>query len=157
MRIRVRGSSDRYGPGMATQEAGDEEFEPLEIVPYPVPIEAHEPGVGGASTVRLFFQPGDRAAAPDVDIAEVVVLESWDRVSIGLVRRGLTGEGPGGVMYGESLMRRQNVTLDLGLAEPLGTRTLLDAWTGHAVARVERPPDGPLPAERAGTPLWRRS
>ena len=30
----------------------DDEVEPLEIVPYPVAIEAHDPEVGGPSVVR---------------------------------------------------------------------------------------------------------
>lgn len=125
-------------------------FEPLEIIPYPVEIEAHDPEVGEGSVVRLFFQPGDRGAAPEVDIADVVILETWERVSIGLVRRGVTGEGPDGVNYGETLARRANVALDVALAEPLGTRPLVDAWTGEVVHRVERRSD------TVGTPLWRR-
>ena len=132
------------------------DIESLEIVPYPVPIEAHDPDVGGGSVVRLFFQPGDRPEAPDVDIADVVVLETWERVSIGLVRRGVNGEGPDGVMYGESLLRRAQVTLDVELGEPLGTRPLVDAWTGEVVRRVERRSGAPLPAEVVGTPRWRR-
>jgi hypothetical protein len=137
-------------------DAGEEEVEPLEIVPYPVPIEAHDPEAGGGSVVRLFFQPGDRAAAPDVDLADVVILETWDRVSIGLVRRGVTGEGPDGVNYGESLRRRANVSLDVALAEPLGPRPLVDAWTGAVVRRVERGSDDLSHTETVGTPLWRR-
>ncbi len=133
-----------------------DEFDPLEIVPYPVEIEAHDPEVGGGSVVRLFFQPGDRGGAPDVDLADVVILETFERVSIGLVRRGVTGEAPDGLSYGESLKRRANVSLDVPLAEPLGTRPLVDAWTGELVRRVERRPDAPLHTETVGTPLWRR-
>lgn len=152
------GDADAYDEFEPLDAAGeDDEVEPLEIAPYWVPIEAHDPEIGGPSVVRLFFQPGDRGAAPDVDIAEVVILETWERVSIGLVRRGVTGEGPDGVSYGETLARRANVSLDVALAEPLGTRSLLDAWTGEVVPRVERRSDVPLPTEKVGTPLWRRS
>jgi hypothetical protein len=151
------GDADAYDELEPLERAGeDDEVEPLEIVPYPVPIEAHDPEVGGRSVVRLFFQPGDRGAAPDVDLAEVVILETWDRVSIGLVRRGVTGEGPDGVGYGETLARRANVSLDVALAEPLGTRPLVDAWTGEVVPRVKRRSDAPLHTEAVGTPLWRQ-
>lgn len=125
--------------------------EPLEIVPYPVPIEAHDPEVGGGSVVRLFFQPGDRSAAPDVDLAEVVILETWDRVSIGLVRRGVTGEGPDGVSYGESLLRRAGVSLDVALAEP--ARGCVD---GRGSRPGGAPIRRPLHTETVGTPLWRQ-
>jgi hypothetical protein len=148
--------ADAYDEFEPLDNAGEDEVEPLEIVPNPVPIEAHDPEVGGGSVVRLFFQPGDRGGAPDVDLAEVVILETWDRVSIGLVRRGVTGEGPDGVNYGESLLRRANVSLDVALAEPLGTRPLVDAWTGEVVRRVERRSDSPLHTETVGTPLWRQ-
>jgi hypothetical protein len=151
------GEADAYDEFGPLDDAGEEDdIEPLEIVPYAVEIEAHDPEVGGGSVVRLFFQPGDRAAAPEVDLAEVVILEAFDRVSIGLVRRGVTGEGPDGVNYGESLARRANVSLDVALDEPLGTRPLVDAWTGEVVPRVERRSDAPLHTETVGTPLWRR-
>jgi hypothetical protein len=96
--LKRAGEDDEVEPLKRAGE--DDEVEPLEIVPYPVEIEAHDPEVGGRSVVRLFFQPGDRAAAPEVDLAEVVILETWDRVSIGLVRRGgqaraRTGSGTG--------------------------------------------------------------
>jgi hypothetical protein len=149
--------ADAYDEFEPPDDANDyDEVEPLEIVPYPVEIEAHDPEVGGRSVVRLYFQPGDRGAAPDVDIAEVVILETWDRVSIGLLRRGVTGEGPDGVGYGETLLRRANVSLNVALAEPLGTRPLVDAWTGEVVRRIERRSDAPLHAETVGTPLWRQ-
>jgi hypothetical protein len=151
------GDADAYDEFEPREHAGeDDEVEPLEIVPYPVAIEAHDPEVGGDSVVRLFFQPGDLAAAPEVDLAEVVILETFDRVSIGLVRRGVTGEGPDGVNYGESLRRTSNVSLDVALAEPLGIRPLVDAWTGEVVPRVKRRPDAHLHTEAVGTPLWRR-
>jgi hypothetical protein len=150
------GGEDAYDEFKPPHSAGEDPFEPLEIVPYPVPIEAYDPEVGGGSVVRLFFQPGDHAAAPEVDLAEVVILETWERVSIGLVRRGVTGEGPDGVNYGESLMRRGNVSLDVALAEPLGTRPLVDAWTGTVVRRLERRAGAPLHTETVGTPLWRQ-
>lgn len=137
--------------------SGDEDpVEPLEIVPYPVPIDAHDPEVGGRSVVRLFFQPGDHASAPEVDLAEVVVLETFERVSIGLVRRGVFGEAPDGVNYGESLLGRGYVSLDVTLAEPLGTRPLVDAWTGEVVRRLERRSNAPLHTETVGTPRWRQ-
>src|SRR5215204_2456296 len=145
------GGADAYDEFKPPHNGGP--VEPLEIVPYPVPIEAYDSEVGGRSVVRLFFQPGDHAAAPEVDLAEVVILETWDRVSIGLVRRGVSGEGPDGVNYGESLLRRANVSLDVALAEPLGTRPLVDAWTGEVVRRVERRSDVPLHTETVGTPL----
>ena len=151
------GDEDPYAEFEPLDDAGeDDKFEPLEIVPYPVAIEAHDPEVGGGSVVRLFFQPGDRGAAPDVDLAEVVILETWERVSIGLVRRGVTGEGPDGIMYGESLLRRASVSLDVALAEPLGTRPLVDAWTGEVVSLVKQRSDAALQTEALGTPLWRQ-
>src|SRR3954454_17118404 len=120
----------RYGPASTVDgmsDAGPDDAEPLEIVPHLVPIEAHDPDAGGASVVRLFFQPGDRTAAPEVDLADVVVFESWDRVAIALVRRSVAGTGADGTVHGVSLVRRAPVSLDVALAEPLGTRPLLDA------------------------------
>jgi hypothetical protein len=38
-------------------EIDDEEFEPLECLPVPVAIEAHDVEVGGRATIRLFFTP----------------------------------------------------------------------------------------------------
>jgi hypothetical protein len=150
------GGADAHDELEPPHRGGEDPVEPLEIVPYPVPIEAYDPEVGGRSVVRLFFQPGDHAAAPEVDLAEVVILETWERVSIGLVRRGVSGEGPDGVNYGESLLRRANVSLDVALAESLGTRPLVDAWSGAVVPRVQRRSDAPLHTETVGTPLWRQ-
>jgi hypothetical protein len=144
----------RYGAGMGDADDEDE-FEPLELVPCPVPIDAHDPQVGG-SVVRLFFQPGDRGRAPYVDVADVVILEAWDRVSIGLVRRVLAGEGPGGLNYGDSLARKAPVSLDVALDEPLGERMLVDAWTGEVVRRIEPGSRVAWSTETVGTPLWRR-
>jgi hypothetical protein len=87
----------------------------------------------------------------------VLVIEAWDRVSIGLLRRIVNGEAPDGTMYGESLQMGRQVSLDVALARSLGTRPLLDASTGDVVPRVERRSVDPLPAEAAGTPLWRWS
>lgn len=142
-------------PALVHQWDSAERAEPLRLVPAPVEIDAFDADVPRDPIVRLFFQPGDHGHAPHVDIAEVVVLETADRVSIGLVRRGVDGEWPRGVMHGESLRRRTPVALDVRLDEPLGTRTLIDAWTGAPVRRVQRS-NGPLPAEIAGTPLWHR-
>jgi hypothetical protein len=85
----------------------------------------------------------------------VVVLEQWDRVSIGLVRRIIAGDGPDGTVYGgEPLVHGAQVSLDVALREPLGARPLTDASTGERVARIERRADDPLPAEALGTPRW---
>jgi hypothetical protein len=134
-----------------------EEFEPLEVVPVPVPIEAHDPDVGGPSVVRLFFRAGDHGAWPGGGLSDVLVIEAWDRVSIGLLRRIVSGEAPDGTMYGESLQMGRQASVDVALARSLGTRPLLDASTGEVAPRVERRSDDPLPAEAAGTPLWRWS
>lgn len=62
------GDADAYDEFEPLDAAGeDDDIEPLEIDPYCVPIEAHDPEIGGPSVVRLFFQPGDRGAAPAVD------------------------------------------------------------------------------------------
>ncbi len=142
-------------PALAHQPDTVKPAEPLQLVPAPVEIDAFDADAARDTIVRLFFQPGDHGHAPHVDIAEVVVLETADRVSIGLVRRGVDGEWPRGVLHGELLVRRPPVALDVPLDEPLATRTLIDAWTGATVRHVQRP-NGPLPAEIAGTPLWHR-
>lgn len=133
-----------------------EEYEPLEVVPVPVPINAHDPEVGGPSVVRLFFRAG-AYGWPGGGISDVLVIEDWDRVSIGLLRREVEGEAPGGTMYGESLAMGGEVSLDVALSRSLGTRKLLDASTGEFVPRVERPSGYPLPSEAKGTPRWRWS
>jgi hypothetical protein len=94
----IMGSSGRYGAAM-TDEDNDEEFEPLELVPVPVSIDAHDPDVGGPSVVRLFFRAGSHGGWPGGGISDVFVLEDGERVSIGLVRPArewarLCGGGP---------------------------------------------------------------
>jgi len=137
-----------------TDEDDDEEFEPLEVVPVPVPITAHDPDVGGPSVVRLFFRAGAYGDWPGGGLSNVLVIEDWDRVSVGLVRRVVEGEDPDGTGYGESLKMGRQVSLDVALSRSLGTRSLIDASTGEVVPRVKRSED-PLPAEAMGTPRWR--
>jgi hypothetical protein len=82
-------------------DVDDEEFEPLECVPLPVAIEAHDVDVGGPSTIRLFFTPRlGHDPRPDVELSDVLVLEQWDRVAIGLVRRIVRGDAPDGTVRG---------------------------------------------------------
>lgn len=45
-------------------EDDDDEFAPLELVPVPVSINAHDPDVGGPSFVRLIFRAGPTAVGP---------------------------------------------------------------------------------------------
>jgi hypothetical protein len=139
-----------------TAENGDEEFEPLEVVPVPVPIEAHDPDAGGPSVVRLFFRAGADSHWPGGGVSDVLVIEAGDRVSIGLLRREVFGDAPNGMTYGESLQMGGEASLDVPLSSSLGTRSLLDAATGELVPRVERQSDDRVPAE-ARTPLWRWS
>jgi hypothetical protein len=87
----------------------------------------------------------------------VFVIEGDDRVSIGLVRREVDGQGPDGMTYGVSLQMGGWASLDVVLSCPLGTRSLLDASTGDLVPHVERPSDEGVRGERPGTPLWRWS
>ena len=108
----------------------DDEFEPLEVVPVPVAINAHDPDVGDPSVVRLFFRAGGHGGWPGGGIAEVFVIEDGERVSIGLVRREVYGQGADGMMYGESLQMGGWASLDVVLSGSLGTRSLLDASTG---------------------------
>lgn len=138
-----------------TGEAEDEEFEPLQVVPVPVPINAHDPDVGGPSVVRLFFSAGSHSGWPGGGISDVFVIEDADRVSIGLVRRVVEGEAPNGMAYGESLQMGSRASLDVALSQSLGTRSLLDASTGEHVPRVERRSGDRMPDEGVGTPLWR--
>lgn len=134
----------------------DEELEPLECVPLPVAVEAHDADVGGPSTVRLFFRmPGGNEPELGGSLSEVVLLEQWDRVSIGLVRRVVVGDAPDGTSQGgELLIHGPLVTLDVPLQEPLAARALIDASSGHAIPHVERTSGEPLPAEADGTPRW---
>jgi hypothetical protein len=142
---------------MADDSGEREEFEPLEVVPVPVFIQAHDPDVAGSSAIRVFFRSGAYGDWPGGRVSDVVVLESEDRVSIGLVRREVFGEAPDETMYGESLKMGGRVSLDVPLSSPLGTRLLIDASTGAVIPRVERRSSDPLPGEAAGTPLWRWS
>jgi hypothetical protein len=133
----------------------DDEYEPLECVPHLVAIEAYDVEVGGPSTVRLFFEAASQQPWPGGDLSDVVVLDDWERVSIALVRRSIEGDAPDGTSYGGRLLIRfPQVSLDVQLRDPLGTRTLIDASTGETVPRVERTSADPLPAEAMGTPRW---
>jgi hypothetical protein len=140
-----------------TDEDDDEEFEPLELVPDPVSIDAHDPDAGGPSVVRLFFRAGSHGGWPGGGISDVFVIEDGERVSIGLVRREVEGHGPDGMMYGPSLQMGGWASLDVVLSSSLGTRALLDASTGELVPRVEHLSDDRSPDAGAGTPLWRWS
>ena len=138
------------------EDVEDDDFEPLECVRLPVAIEAYDVEVGGPSTIRLFFRmPGGFAPEPGGGLSEVVVLEDWDRVAIGLVRRLVQGDAPDGTVYGgELLIRGVQVSLDVALHDSLGERPLIDASTGNPVARVERHSTNQLRAEAIGTPRW---
>jgi hypothetical protein len=138
-------------------EDDEDEFEPLQVFPDPVHIKAHDPDIGGPSVVRLFFRAGAHSGWPGGGISDVFVIEGDDRVSIGLVRRELDGQGPDGMMYGPSLQMGGWASLDVVLSCPLGTRSLLDASTGELVPLVERRSDGRVPGEAKATPLWRWS
>ncbi len=140
-----------------TDEDDDDELEPLELVPVPVSIRAHDPDAGGPSVVRLFFRAGDRGGWPGGGIADVVVIEDGERVSIGLMQRVVDGEGQDGMMYGSSLQMGGWAGLAVALSSPLGTRSLLDASTGELVPRVEHLPDDSSPGKGVETPLWRWS
>jgi hypothetical protein len=154
--LMFRRRSGRYGDVM--DDGGEQdEAEPLEVVPVPVPIEAHDRDVGGPSVVRLFFRAGAYGGWPGGGISDVLVIEGEDRVAVGLLRREVFGEAPDGTMYGESLQMGGRVSLDVPLSSSLGTRSLLDASTGELVPRVERRSDNLLPSEAAGTPIWRWS
>jgi hypothetical protein len=140
-----------------TDEDDDEEFEPLELFPDPVSINAHDPDAGGPSVVRLFFRAGSHGGWPGGGISDVLVIEGSDRVSIGLVRRELHGDGPDGTGYAVSLQMGGWASLDVVLSRSLGTRSLLDASTGELVPRVEHLSGDRVPGAGAGTPLWRWS
>jgi hypothetical protein len=136
-------------------DVDDDEVEPLECLPLPVAIEAHDVEVAGPTIVRLFFRSGSLDPRPGGELSDVVVLEQWDRVAIGLVRRVVEGDAPNDVHYGgELLIQYPQVSLDVELHEPLATRPLIDASTGHTVPRVERTTADLLPAEVLGTPRW---
>jgi hypothetical protein len=138
-------------------EDDDEEFEPLELVPVPVYINAHDPDAGGPSVVRLFFRAGSHDDWPGGGISDVLVIEDSDRVSIGLVRREVDGQAPDGTGYAVLLKMGGWASLDIALSRSLGTRSLLDASTGELVPRVERRSEDRSPGAGAGTPLWRWS
>lgn len=74
-----RVSSRRYGDTMSDADE-HEQFEPLEAVPVPVSIEAHDPEVGGPSVVRLFFRAGAYSDWPGGRLSDVLVIEAGDRV-----------------------------------------------------------------------------
>jgi hypothetical protein len=133
----------------------DDDLDPLEVTPIPVAISYYDPDVSGAATVRLFFYGGG-AQPPHVDIADVVILEAPETVSIALVRRLVEGDAPDGTSYGMSLSKGQLLCLDVPLDEPLGTRELIDAWGGYEIARIDRSPGTSIQAEQVGAPLWRR-
>lgn len=147
----------RYGGVMGDHAEEHEQFEPLELVPVPVCIDAHDPDVAGPSVVRVFFKAGAYGDWPGGRLSDVVVIESGDRVSIGLMRREVSGDDPIGRAYGESLQMGGGASLDVPLSDSLGTRALVDASTGKLVPRVVRPSSDPLPEEAAGTPPWRWS
>jgi hypothetical protein len=134
----------------------DEELEPLECVALPVSVEAYDVELGGFSTVRVFFRmSGGQSPEPGGALSEVVVLEQWDRVAIGLVRRVLSGDAPDGTaLGGEPLIEGPQVSLDVVLREPLRARPLIDASTGNAIPRIARTSTDVLPAEALGTPRW---
>src|SRR5918999_2314433 len=110
-------------------------------------INAHDPDAGGPSVVRLFFRAGSHGGWPGGGISDVLVIEGSDRVSIGLVRRELQGDGPDGTAYGVSLQLGGWASLDVVLSRSLGTRSLLDASTGELVPLVERRSDEGMPGE----------
>jgi hypothetical protein len=87
----------------------------------------------------------------------VFVIEGGERVSIGLVRREVQGDGPDGTGYAVSLQLGGWASLDVVLSSSLGTRSLIDASTGELVPRAEHLSGDRSPGVGAGTPIWRWS
>jgi hypothetical protein len=59
----VGSSSGRYRHAM-TDEDDDEEYEPLQVFPDPVPIKAHDPEVGDLRSFACSLGPGATAVGP---------------------------------------------------------------------------------------------
>lgn len=129
-----------------------DEFEPLEVISLPVEIEGAAADAG-EPLLRLFFR--SKAGQPGGNVAQVVVIEQWDRVAVALLKRVLTGDAPDGLCYGgETLLRGELTTIEIRLREPLGDRPVLDSSNGRLVPSVDLDEPAARAALAHGTPHW---
>jgi hypothetical protein len=87
--------------------------------------------------LRIVYAQAGTASGPGAAIAEVLVLEGFDRVAVTLVARHLVGTYPDGLKTSENLMKVTSF-MEVRLMDPLDDRELIDGATGKRPPRLDR-------------------
>ena len=130
----------------------------LERRAWPLNIEAYEAADDGR-LLRLFYVPPGGTDEPGGGVAEVRLAETNDAVTIALIDRRLSGTYPDGAEAAVTTVWQADC-LAVTLAEPVGTRAVVDGATGKNVRRLARnPSDGSddyffHAAVSRGCPVW---
>lgn len=127
---------------------------PLETVRRAAEIAGFEADDGPPARLRLRYATAGTAAGPNAPLAEVVVIEGLDVVSVSLLERVTWGVRPDGWEKGEKLAKVHRF-VEVLLMSALGDRRVIDGSTGAAIPRLEL--SDPNPRTRygeAGCPRW---
>ncbi len=109
-------------------DENDESEGPLRYVRVPLAWDAYELD-DGDRVLRLFFTQGGTAYGPSHDIAELVLAESAEVVSVTLFERAIAGTYPDGAIAAEPLAAVSGC-LEVALSGPLRHATPIDGSTG---------------------------
>ena len=145
-----------------TEDFDDDDDGSLRWIRSPVEWELYEP-VDGGRRLRVMYVQAGAGSTPGAAIAEVLLVESYDRVVVTLLERELAGTWPNGAGVGRTLAAVWGC-LELELDLPLADRSIIDGFTGRrcrALDRQEAQVEGTdewfaVHAADYGCPLWVR-
>jgi hypothetical protein len=126
----------------------------LEVVARPVELTGFEVADEQRAAVRIGYRTAGTAAGPNVPLAEVVVVEDPEVISIILLERVTWGVTPEGWPIGEKLMAVSRF-VEVALRQPVGGRRVIDGANGRRVEPLRL--DDPHPRTRygrGGCPRW---
>lgn len=132
------------GPREIDDLEDDEDDGPLRWVKTPIEWSTYAADVARENTLRIHF-----GHSSSESLAEVVVVEGWETVSVTLINRLLTGTYPDGTMTGIKMDLRHSC-VELDLDAPLAARNVIDGSTGRTGSPLA--PEDVNPAEPC--PRW---
>ena len=135
-------------------EAAVREGGRLETVRRAVEITGFEDLAGPSPALRLEYATAGTATGPNVPLAEVVIIEGDELVSVALIERVTWGVGPNGWELSEKSAKVHRF-VEVPLLAVLGDRGVTDAADGRRVPRLAL--EDPNPRTRygpAGCPRW---
>ncbi len=130
------------------------EYGRLEVVARPVEVTGFEAVDEPSAAVRVRYRTAGTAAGPDVPLAEVIVVEDADIVSLALLERITWGVTPEGWPLSEKLAMAGGF-VEIGLRQPVGGRRVIDGASGRLVPPLELHDADPRTRYgRGGCPRW---